>query len=184
MTDIASLRSFFSTVPWCARLLEDSSVILSVPACRQPHMDNTLWKQTFNTADTVPAMLVLHHKSVIPESPLVREVNMLVSLGGGLSGFPGTCHGGILQTILDESMVTLILTNVNENTGLKYSWFSTVSMNTVFMKPVRIPATLLAVVAITRVEERKLYLTTTLKDGSGVALVKADAVFVGLRNKL
>lgn len=146
-------------------------------------MSHTVWARTFNTPDTMPAMLAMHRESDLTEASLIAELKLLVSLSYGLAGFPNICHGGVISAILDESMVSLNFINT-QNGSLKYAVYTTASMNIGFVKPVKIPATLLAVAKVSRVEGRKVWVTATLEDGSGTVLAKADAVFIGLKVSL
>ncbi|KAL6891855.1 HotDog domain-containing protein [Trichoderma evansii] len=183
MTAIANLKKSFSSTPWCSELLSNPDIEACIPPCRVSGKDKyELWQETLNTSNTIREFLALHTKTEKPNSRIL-DIKLLANLRNGLDGFPGVCHGGMITTLLDESMVSLILINVGRG-ALACPWYGTVSLNMLFQRPVKTPATVLVAVNLDKVEGRKLYITATLQDGSGKALVKASAVFIGLDGKL
>ncbi|KAL9481105.1 hypothetical protein ACSS6W_005891 [Trichoderma asperelloides] len=156
MPAIADLKKSFASIPWCSELLNNPDIEASIPPCRASRKDITyeLWEGTLNTSNTIPELLALYTKTEEHNSR-IHNIKLLANLNNGLDGFPGVCHGGMVTTLLDESM-----------------------------KPVKTPATVVVAVQLDKVEGRKLCITASLQDGSGTALAKASAVFVGLDGKL
>lgn len=184
MPTIADLRKSFASVPWCSELLSNPDVEACIPPCRASEKNITyeLWERTLNNSNTIPEFLALYTRTEEPNSR-IHDIKLLANLNNGLDGFPGVCHGGMVATLLDESMVSLILMNVGRG-ALACPWYGTVSLNMSFQKPVKTPATVLVAVSLDKVEGRKLRITATLQDGSGKALVKSSALFIGLDGKL
>lgn len=184
MPAIADLKKRFDSIPWCLELLSNPDVEACIPPCRASGKDITykLWEDTLNTSNTIPEFLAFYTKTEKHNSR-IHNIKLLANLNNGLDGFPGVCHGGMVATLLDESMVSLILMNIGRG-ALACPWYGTVSLNMVFQKPVKTPATVLVAVNLDKVEGRKLLITATLQDGSGKALAKSSAVFIGLDGKL
>ncbi|UKZ89584.1 uncharacterized protein TrAFT101_004630 [Trichoderma asperellum] len=184
MPAIVGLKKSFASIPWCSELLNNPDVEACIPPCRASRKDITyeLWEGTLNTSNTIPEFLALYTKTEEHNSR-IHNIKLLANLNNGLDGFPGVCHGGMVATLLDESMVSLILINVGRG-ALICPWYGTVSLNILFQKPVKTPATVVVAVKLDKVEGRKLCITACLQDGSGKALAKASAVFVGLDGKL
>lgn len=184
MPTISDLRKSFASIPWCFELLSNPNVEACIPPCRANEKDITyeLWESTLKTSNTIPEFLALYTKTEKPNSR-IHDIKLLANLNSGLDGFPGVCHGGMVATLLDESMVSLILINIGRG-ALSCPWYGTVSLNMSFQKPVKTPATVLVVVSLDKVEGRKLLITAAVQDGSGKTLAKSSAVFIGLDGKL
>jgi acyl-coenzyme A thioesterase PaaI-like protein len=184
MSTITDLKETFASVPWCSELLSNPDVEVCIPPCRASGKDveYELWERTLSTSNTIPEFLALYTRTEKNDSR-IHNIKLLANLKNGLDGFPGVCHGGMVATLLDESMVSLILMNVSRG-ALSCPWYGTVSLNLLFQKPVKTPATVLVAVNLDKVEGRKLHITATLQDGSGKALAKCSAMFVGLDGKL
>ncbi|KAL8349312.1 hypothetical protein RB601_001909 [Gaeumannomyces tritici] len=167
----------FSSEPWCAKLLTDPTLTVELPPSRyrKPSGEDELFAHTLNNKDNVSGYLSIY-KTPAPEDA-VEELTLLIRLGSGLNGFPGTAHGGIVATLLDEATGSILVLNM-----LRGVWpmipAMTAYLNTTFIKPVPTSATVLARARINKIDGRKVFLSAVIEDGEGNELAKGDALYV------
>ena len=114
---VASPVAHFKSIPWCAKLLSDRSIVSVQVPDRTPiaSTESALVRETLNTPKTVKACVVML-KYIKPteeskkngdskERPFL-DVVALVDLQGGFNGYAKTAHGGVFGVILDEVMGT------------------------------------------------------------------------------
>lgn len=109
--------SHFKSIPWCAELLSDKSIIHVAVPDRRMKLDGeyTLVKETLNSAETVRACMTYFRlpkrgrgqlqPGEDKKNPFV-EISTLLDLGGGINSYAKTCHGGFIATVFDEVMGT------------------------------------------------------------------------------
>ncbi|OAR01528.1 hypothetical protein LLEC1_01510 [Akanthomyces lecanii] len=122
------------------------------------------------------------HQVGDPTRPILR-VSTLVAFGSGTSGFEGIIHGGLISTILDESLS--IVNELNSALGKAGLAFTTVnvtaSLNVQFLAPV--PVTEEAVCVTTWVdsfEGRRTIMKGEMVDSKGNRLVTVDSVWASV----
>ncbi|KFA53466.1 hypothetical protein S40293_03464 [Stachybotrys chartarum IBT 40293] len=149
-------RDYFQSIPWCAALLSDPSVVSFVPSTRNPASDEheQLMGRTLADARTVEHMLCLF----TPEDPAhtrdparpITSVSSLIALGQGLSSYPGYVHGGMIMVLMDESTANVL--EINAALGKDAAPFKssnmTGSLETKFLRPVPVNSIL---------QDRRLY---------------------------
>lgn len=184
MEDVEHLKGQLASTPWCKSLLDNKNLVVEIPVGRQVKRggDDAAFAYTFKTKHTIPIYLVFYQPPEKSGEP-VNEVLGILQLRGGLNGFPNTCHGGIVATILDEIMGELINVNLKHRAIMRTSYM-TAYINTTYVKPVRTPSTILARGRISKIDGRKLLATAAIEDGEGTVLAKAEALFIGLNRKL
>lgn len=110
--------------------------------------------------------------------PLVRarkdesEAVVITHLGTALCGHEGIVHGGLLATMLDESLGRISLLNLPDKIGV------TAKLTLNYRAPTRADQ---FVVIKTKVDEkagRKVKVSGTIEDLNGTVLVEASALFV------
>lgn len=110
--------------------------------------------------------------------PLIRakkdesEAVVIVHLGRGLCGHDGIIHGGLLATLLDESLARIAIINLPEKVGV------TAKLSLNYRAPTMADQ---FVVIRTRLEEvngRKAMVSGRVEDLKGTLLVEASAMFV------
>lgn len=89
-------------------------------------------------------------------------------------GFPGLLHGGIISTILDETMAKAI-----EHSNI---YAVTIEMNVKYLKKTPIDDTLTAQAMLVKKRKKILYLESQLLDSSGNITAEATAKFFVLDN--
>ncbi|KAI1440196.1 HotDog domain-containing protein [Annulohypoxylon stygium] len=174
----------FASIPWCAKHLRGRRTIAGSPPSRKrkSNGEDSLYSETLKSQTTILAMLEVYEEPKSP-SDRVESIKMFLTLGSGLNGHPGICHGGIVVAILDEVIGLLIPTN-QQRGSMKDLPFMTASLNTTFLRPVPTCATILARARILKIEGRKYFAEGWIEDSYGEILARADALFVTLKSAL
>ncbi|MCJ1380429.1 hypothetical protein MMC17_003532 [Xylographa soralifera] len=168
---------YFQSIPWCAKLLADPNFIVIPISTRQfkKSTEDALFAETLKTGDTIRAWTALFRQPA-PGATKIEEVYTLISLGYRLNGYPHICHGGIVATIMDEVMSTVLSVNKSRN-GVS-GGAVTASLNVSFLKPVWTPQVVLVTAKFGEIKGRKLYVESTVRDNDGIVLAKAEALFM------
>lgn len=178
--------SYFKSIPWCARLLEDDgSLVVQVSPNRTvlPGLENQFIASTINSNSTISDWLLFYKRPVTKLSG-IETLNALVSLGYELTGFPGSLHGGIVSVIVDEvAGLHIVLNGHVPGTELDKS-FRTAYINTSYLRPVPTPATVLVRSWIAKVEGRKHLVRVEIEDENGQTLAKAEVLYISIKGKL
>lgn len=168
---------FFRSIPWAAALLDQPDVQLRPQDSRRrkPSNEDSLMGATFNTASTVSAGITFF-KTPAPDAVQVEEVSTLMSIGTGLDGWPQIMHGGIVATIIDESMGILAWTNhefhrqypgrnegPNRNMNVIGGGGFTAELKITYKAPVRTPGALLVTSKFVRRDGRKDWLASEVR---------------------
>ncbi|GAW19378.1 hypothetical protein ANO14919_088640 [Xylariales sp. No.14919] len=177
-------HAHFAAIPWCARHLQGDRVIARPPSCRtlKPADEDALFADTLSSERGILRMLQVYEEPLSP-TERVNEVKAFVTLGSGLNGYPGVCHGGLVMAILDEVISDLVPINQRRGTA-PGGTHMTAYLNTSFIRPVPTPATVLTRAWLTKIEGRKYFMQGTMEDEDGVVLARADALFVQLKSSL
>lgn len=102
-----------------------------------------------------------------------------MTLGTGMNGGVLLLHGGIIATLMDDVIGTLLTVNKDSNAIPLTHKTVTASMNTSYVRPVPTPGTILVVARCREVKGRKFYMEADVRDGDGVVLAKADSLWIG-----
>ena len=99
----------FESIPWCAALMKDKSIIGSMVPTRTPvaSTESSLVNTTLNSGSTIRACatwLRLVKKPEIDKKKPILEIFALVDLGEGMNGYAKTLQGGLAGVLLDEVM--------------------------------------------------------------------------------
>lgn len=184
MEDVESVKTELSKIPWCAQLLGDKNLDVYVSPSRSLKKDGTdrAFSTILNTRDTIAAYLALYQKPEVPDT-LITELKAIITLGNDLCGFANVCHGGIVATLLDETMGELINVNHKHRT-IRRTSYMTAYLNTSYRKPVSTPGTILIRARITKYDGKKIFITATVEDGQGTVLTQCESLFIGLRKPI
>lgn len=117
-----------------------------------------------------------------PTRPIFRAAT-LVAFGAGTSGFEGIIHGGLISTILDESLS--IVNELNSALGKSGSAFASVSvtasLNVQFLAPVRVTEEAVCVTTwIDKFEGRRTIMRGEMVDSAGNRLATVDSVWAAV----
>ncbi|PSR80324.1 HotDog domain-containing protein [Coniella lustricola] len=170
----------FKSIPWCAKHLEAPNLVVTPGFSRDPRAQEPLFCETLRTKDTIAAFVCFYPR---PESELdfLPELKAFVTLGNLVGGYPGVCHGGLVATLLDETLSFL---------GPRHRWLQSrdklnhdmlkAYLHTDYLQPVKIPGTFLITARLTKKNGRKSYMQGVMEDENGQKVAKADGLFVEL----
>lgn len=105
----ASLNTLLA-IPWAKALIEDPKWTCAVTPSRVPKSsgEDELYAVTLATDRTFRAYQTLRPTKELGGKLVYHEIKGIVTLGDGLAGFAGVCHGGIAATLLDETCGILV----------------------------------------------------------------------------
>ncbi|GAA5910064.1 PaaI family thioesterase [Sporobolomyces salmoneus] len=116
------------------------------------------------------------HKFAIPPlvftSPDKKEAVFILHVGKGLCGHEGVIHGGLLATVLDESLGRTALLNLPTNIGV------TATLNLKYKKPTFAAQYIVIKTQLVDQKGRKAWVKGRIENTEGENLVEAEALFV------
>ncbi|GAA5982789.1 hypothetical protein JCM5350_002989 [Sporobolomyces pararoseus] len=116
------------------------------------------------------------HKFAIPPlvftSPDKKEAVFVLHVGKGLCGHEGVVHGGLLATVLDESLGRTALLNLPTNIGV------TATLNLKYKKPTFAAQYIVIKTQLVDQKGRKAWVKGRIENTEGENLVEAEALFV------
>ncbi|KAJ5358916.1 uncharacterized protein N7496_011329 [Penicillium cataractarum] len=188
----------FQSIPWVSTLLQDPTfTTLTIPSRTiKPSTEDSLFSKTLNSNTTLSACLSQYrpppsNQSSTPQNALAEELRMFFLIGSDLNGYPGILHGGVVAALLDE--VTGLLLSLNGHVGDASTREAkdaqpgpvTAYLNTKFLRPVPTPGPILVQARMIEVkEERKWRIEGKIRDGEGVVLAEAEALYIRPRAKI
>ena len=187
---MASLRGglehieYFKSIPWCAAIINDPKYIPSPAVTRQSKVsgEDSFFAQTLQTDSTIKRLLIINSKPDPSLNPPIQEVYVFFEVGSGVNGYPDTCHGGFVATMLDEVMGIVLNVNQlyeNSKTGRSDNInHMTAYLNTGYVAPVRTPGVILATAKVAKQEGRKLWVNGTLEDKERNVLSKSESLYI------
>ncbi|EAT84575.1 hypothetical protein HBI56_179300 [Parastagonospora nodorum] len=191
MTDPSIAR--LNAIPWVASLIHDPkwTRVQTISRVLQSSGEDSFYSETLATDRTMRSCLTLLPAVEADAKIAFREVLWIVELGDGLNGYPGTLHGGMAATLLDEVCGILLQSNAAKaseraRTGTtdRLDEYMTAYLNTTYKKPIPVPGTILCTARFEREEGRKLYVRGTIEDGSGTIYTIGEALFIKLKPKM
>jgi thioesterase superfamily protein 4 len=99
--------------PWAAVLINDPKWTRATTGSRLPKAsgEDSFFAETLATDRTMRACLTLRPTEEADDDLPYKEIVTIVDLGDGVNGYPQTCHGGMVATLMDE--VCGVLINLN-----------------------------------------------------------------------
>jgi thioesterase superfamily protein 4 len=109
MADAISER--LALIPWVSALLNNPKWTRTRTSSRDPKPsgEDSFFAETLSTDRTIRACLTFRPTELAEGDLPYREIVTIIDLGDGLNGYPQTCHGGMLATLLDEVCGVLIV---------------------------------------------------------------------------
>ncbi|KAJ7434860.1 HotDog domain-containing protein [Mycena latifolia] len=101
-----------------------------------------------------------------------REAVVFLHVGRGLCGHDGIIHGGLLATLLDESLARNAISNLPDKVGV------TATLSIKYRAPTRADQFIVIKTQLVDVKGRKAVVKGRVEDAEGTLLVEADALFV------
>ncbi|KAF1823126.1 uncharacterized protein K489DRAFT_380526 [Dissoconium aciculare CBS 342.82] len=187
-------------IPWIASLVAAPDIVAGIPGCRFPKSstEDSLLAQTLKTGDALSTCLYFYRNpaaaSSDPGSP-IPEISTVFTLGSAMNGHPHILHGGMLATLLDESMGVYVSTNEKrerfartgdeqDRAGKGQAPKFTAELKVTYLKPLRTPGTVVVAVRLVRKEGRKEWMVAEARQlqGESVVLVaRGEGLFIEAR---
>jgi len=172
---------YFQSIPWCTALLEKSGIVPYTPTCRlDPDANGALptqdqfFRVNISSNDLIPHAIGFYqdpfYPAIFPPSPissglrlLIHSSTLMLDLHPGTNGYNGSAHGGLIFTLIDEAMGSLIYINHQFYTefeeihkekipsnvlNMRGVAMFTASMNVRFLKPVATPQVVLVTASL------------------------------------
>ena len=154
--------------PWCQEIISDPSWKPQAPREESPV---EIFREILWTDRTIRGFLPFYKEPPAGAST-GGEVRWLTSLGSGLNGWPGVCHGGVLLLIFDAILHEVVHQELKVN-------YATITILTSFQKPVRTPAVVVCRAWVDKAPQgRKLWIKSTIEDGRGGVHASAEGFLV------
>lgn len=204
----------FKTIPWCAELISAPELREFTPTCRQPHSDapvasrDQLFRKTLNHGDAIPNCIGLYQDptklsaaaTTEPKPPqdgptlYIKAATLLFDLKPGVKGYNGSAHGGLISSMIDEAMGSLISINYLTQATLEAKGgrlppgtldlnstrVFTAGMNVRFQKPVPVPGAVAVTASFVRIEGRKIAFDVRVTGERGVEFARCDGLWLSL----
>ncbi|KUJ06178.1 thioesterase family protein [Mollisia scopiformis] len=160
--------------PWCKKVMDDPQwERLSTRA----KSSNALFTETLWTDETICAHQSFY-RSQRSENLPSGEIRVLLSLGSGLDGHPGICHGGFLSLIFDDTIHELAAKELP-------TLAVTVSLTVTFRQPVRTPALVVCRAWMEKVPVgRKAWIESTIEDGKGGVFASVASFILKIKENI
>ncbi|KAK3296699.1 HotDog domain-containing protein [Chaetomium fimeti] len=202
VAEIDQQLAFFQAIPWCASHLSDTPTPVIRPSLSQRRRNapgDVFFSHTLNAPGAIPALVNFHAppsahvvadpKGPLGPEPLISRLRALIALGPMLNGWAGVCHGGIVGTLMDETVGQLFVANQDHGLLPQDVPVMTVYQNIRFVKPARTgtvqkPAVVLVTARVVKREGRKFWLEADVQEEGGVVLARAESLFVTPRSML
>jgi acyl-coenzyme A thioesterase PaaI-like protein len=165
--------------------MADPAFYIAPTLSREPKAstEDSLFAGTLRSAETITAALTLCKYPTHEVPHRIEEVRTFFSLGKGMNGYPYVCHGGMVATMLDETMGLLLSFNKDlENAAIRAETV-TVYLNVRYLKPVATPQTVVVTAILKEIKGgKKYYIDGAVMNESGEPLAKAEALWMALKN--
>lgn len=199
----------FKTIPWCADIISAQELKEFTPTCRQPHSDapvasrDQLFRKTLNNDDAIPNCIGLYQDPSSPSASdsaqdsltlYIKSATLLFDLGPGVRGYNGSTHGGLIASLIDEAMGSLISINYLTQATLQAKGrrlppgtldlnntrVLTAGMNVRFQKQVPAPGAVAVTASVARIEGRKMSFDVRVHGEGGVEFASCDGLWLSL----
>lgn len=183
-----SILAYFNTIPWCSSLLKAPNTTIYHHLPRHNNTggltEHAFWNRTLATPDTIRGVLSITSSNLAAEYPRINEYITLFSLGPGLAGYGGMCHGGMISVLLDEATGTLIhlLEEIETREVDGYARKSAFTLDTqmTYKKAVPAPGVVLVRSTLERLNGKQRLVHATIEDENGNVLCEARYNFIVL----
>lgn len=193
--------SFFSGHPCGLPYLSDSSPYQPVPftpRCEKNDTSGTFFSQTLNTPETIPHALALIRRGILELNPRLKEREsdsaplepdfvLLVKIDTLLNGFQGTVHGGLLASLLDESLgccveaLSSCLDLLQKRHPGERTRLYTANLNISYRAPVTSPGVVTIKTWLKRRESRKWFVEGKLSGEDGRVRTEVKGLWISER---
>ncbi len=198
-------QAHFLAHPWSRALLTSPTAVILPESPRREVRASTedqLFADVLSQRDTLNAMMSYHNyqphvsRTSTKQERFLPIVSTLLDLGYRLNGFPGVLHGGIVVTLIDESMGIYLSRNCERGafspTGkpeMCEGWSGetfTADLRVQFKRPVKTPQVVRVDVSLKKVEGGRKYFVEAKLVGSAlgedVVLATGEALWIATKS--
>ncbi|KAI8950464.1 Thioesterase/thiol ester dehydrase-isomerase [Xylaria longipes] len=189
-------------------ILQEPSTILFLPGSRQDlnSQDKTafisrdrLFRHLLNTERAIPHLIGFYKdpfRDITPTSArfpdvpfIVKSITLVLDVHEDLHGFSATAHGGLICSIMDEAMGTLLTQNDVLNKEAKAKGYiptnspgfmaaATASIDVRYLRPLPTPRVVLVTASLARMEGRNMSMRLVVADKDGKEYATGNGSFV------
>lgn len=167
--------------------MDRPDLVYSVPLCmyQKASKEDTLFAETLKASEAVQAYIAFHERPA-PDQQVIEEISTILMCGDGLNGHPKIMHGGLVATILDESMSVLKQVQRGLPSGTPGSGF-TAELKIKYLKPISTPGVVLTTCKYIKRDGRKEWVYAEMKqretsengvDGKEIVCATAEGLFI------
>ncbi|EME43701.1 hypothetical protein DOTSEDRAFT_131813 [Dothistroma septosporum NZE10] len=192
-------------IPWIRRMVSKPGTIYRVPGSRsfKSSTEDSLLAETLKTPRTIRSAISFYSRPT-HETDEIEQVTTVMTIGDGMNGHPEIIHGGIVATIIDESMGILQSVNL-ERAHMRQVKLGqaegelpppggaafTAELKVRYLRPVRTPGAIAVVARRERKEGRKEWLVAEVRqqvghgeddDGEVVVCATGESLFIEPRS--
>lgn len=183
-------RAAFAPYQWCTDFLDSASLTPVQTLHENPRLgiDIRFLTKALNTPRVLRASQSFSEPRTAnpdgpdgPDGPSARlsgVYHTLYLLGEDAGGWPGSIHGGLIATLLDQQAGSFVITDPS------MGFPRTVYCNVRYRRVVSVPGAVRARAWKDRVEGRKHFIRAELVDGQGEVLASAETLFVNTDGRL
>lgn len=170
----------FQSIPWCAALLSTPGFKDTETFSRTPkvHNEDSLFGQTLRSDNTITHAHSIYLPSETKTAPLILEVRTFLTLSTGMNGGPNTLHGGMITTLMDDAMGTVLKLNRDAEELPVTAFGVTAKMDVRFKKLVLTPGTYCIGAKCTSVVGRKVKLEGWVLDEENDVCATSESLWI------
>ncbi|KAH8686121.1 HotDog domain-containing protein [Tricladium varicosporioides] len=171
---------YFRSIPWVNKLLSDPAYIITPTFSRhfKASREDSLLAETLQTPKTIKHCLSSYLRPPT-NTKWISEIRTFFTLSSGMNGGPNALHGGIIATLMDDVIGTLLTINKDEETINSGTVTGTLSVK--YLRKVMTPQTVVVVAKCKEVRDRKIFMEAEVRDSEGNVLAKADSMWIKVR---
>ncbi|KIN07567.1 hypothetical protein OIDMADRAFT_151206 [Oidiodendron maius Zn] len=170
----------FQNIPWCASLLSAPGFKHTETFSRtvKAHNEDTLFGQTLKSDNTITHAHSVYLPSTTKSPAPILEVRTFVTLSTGMNGGPNTLHGGMITTLMDDVMGTLLKLNREAEKRGETAFGVTAKIDVRFRKLMLTPGTYCVGARVTKVEGKKVRLEGWVRDEDNDVCVTSKSLWI------
>jgi acyl-coenzyme A thioesterase PaaI-like protein len=188
----------FLKIPWCHTILSSPQNTVTPTQSRilKSNDEDSLMSTSLKTAFTISQCVSFyptHSASVSSSSPDLLHISSLSTiyqLGKDMNGGPNMLHGGIIATLLDDTIGTLLTVNKTPKGDPLSRKTVTAELKVGYKRPVFTPSVVMCVVRVVKRVGRKVWFEGELlgefeeEGGRGSILARCESMWVVIEPKL
>jgi uncharacterized protein (TIGR00369 family) len=183
----------FLTIPWCRKhlLSSNNKITPTLSRIAKSQNEDSLMAIALNTPSTISHCISLYpippprstSGSLSKDFLEINSLSTIYQLDTLLNGGPNLLHGGIIATLLDDTIGTLLTVNHTPKGDPLSRQTVTAELKVRYMRPVWTPGTVMCSVRVVRKVGRKVWFEGEVwgdfeDDGKGKKLASVESLWV------